>query len=548
MSTHAPAVETDLSAVPADADDAPSRHAAVRRTFAVISHPDAGKSTLTEALALLTGAVHRAGHVKGKAGRAGVVSDWQEMEQQRGISISSAVLQLDHRAHVLNLVDTPGHADFSEDTYRVLAAVDCAVMLVDAARGMERQTRKLFDVCKHRGLPVITVVNKWDRPGREALDLMDEVAQVTGMTPTPLTWPVGVAGDFRGVLRVGAEGDGAYTAYTRTPGGATAAIQEHLSADEALEREGETWTAAVEEAGLLTLENGEHDEEAFLAGRTTPVLFSAAVLNFGVDHLLDTLLDVAPSPGPRPDAEGTPRPLDTGFSGQVFKIQAGLDKAHRDRVALVRVCSGRFERGTPLTIARSGRTLTTKHAQHLQGGARTSIDESWPGDVVGLVGANGVEVGDTLHGRGAVEYPAIPSFAPEHFVVARPVDLSRSKQFHKGIAELDAEGVVQVLRSDLRGEQAPVLAAVGPLQLEVASHRMASDFSCPIRTETLSYSVARRTTPEWVAPLNSQRGTEVLQRRDGDLLAVFADQWRMNGVARELAGVVLEPLVADATA
>ncbi|MEJ5946228.1 peptide chain release factor 3 [Pseudokineococcus basanitobsidens] len=534
-----------LADLPADAPDAPSRHAAVRRTFAVISHPDAGKSTLTEALALHTGAVTRAGHVKGKAGRAGVVSDWQEMEQQRGISISSAVLQLDHRGRVLNLVDTPGHADFSEDTYRVLAAVDCAIMLVDASRGMERQTRKLFDVCKHRGLPVITVINKWDRPGREALDLMDEVAQVTGMTPTPLTWPVGVAGDFRGVVD---RRTGGYTRYTRTPGGATVAEQEHLSAEQALAREGETWTTAAEEAELLAVENGDHDEAAFLAGRTTPVLFAAAVLNFGVDHLLDTLLAHAPAPGPRPDAAGEPRPLDTGFSGQVFKIQSGTDRAHRDRVALVRVCSGRFERGTPLTVSRTGRTLTTKHAQHLQGAARTSIEESWPGDVVGLVGANGIEVGDTLHAQGAVTYPAIPSFAPEHFVVARPADLSRSKQFHKGIAELDAEGVVQVLRSDLRGEQAPVLAAVGPLQLEVASHRMAGDFSCPIRTEPLSYSVARRTTREHVRALTQQRGTEVLERRDGDLLAVFTDVWRMNGVVRELPDVVLEPLVADTTA
>ncbi|GAA2027863.1 peptide chain release factor 3 [Pseudokineococcus marinus] len=544
MSTSAPALAEPEAAIPADAPDAPSRHAAVRRTFAVISHPDAGKSTLTEALALHTGAVTRAGHVKGKAGRAGVVSDWQEMEQQRGISISSAVLQLDHHGHVLNLVDTPGHADFSEDTYRVLAAVDCAIMLVDAARGMERQTRKLFDVCKHRGLPVLTVINKWDRPGREALELMDEVAQVTGMTPTPLTWPVGVAGDFRGVVD---RRTGGYTRYTRTPGGATIAEQEHLSPEQALEREGETWTTAVEEAELLAVENGDHDEEGFLAGRTTPVLFAAAVLNFGVDHLLETLLEHAPAPGPRPDVAGAPRALDTGFSGQVFKIQSGTDRAHRDRVALVRVCSGHFERGTPLTVARTGRTLTTKHAQHLQGASRTSIEESWPGDVVGLVGAAGIEVGDTLHARGAVEYPPIPSFAPEHFVVARPADLSRSKQFHKGIAELDAEGVVQVLRSDLRGEQAPVLAAVGPLQLEVASHRMAGDFSCPIRTEPLSYSVARRTTREHVQALTQQRGTEVLERRDGDLLAVFTDVWRMNGVVRELPGVVLEPLVADTT-
>ncbi|HSU35433.1 MAG TPA: GTP-binding protein, partial [Propionibacteriaceae bacterium] len=322
-----------------------------RRSFAVISHPDAGKTTLTEALALHGGAINEAGHVKGKAGRRGVVSDWQEMERARGISISSAALQFEHQGHVINLVDTPGHSDFSEDTYRVMTAVDCAVMLIDAAKGMERQTRKLFEVCKARGLPVITVINKWDRPGLSALELMDEIETRTGMVPTPLTWPVGEAGDFRGVLD---RRTGGYITFVRTAGGATRAAQEYVDAPEASRREGLAWDTAVEEADLLTATGALHDDETFLAGASTPVLFTSAVLNFGIDQLLTVLLEHAPSPSPRPDNAAGRRPLEAPFSGQVFKIQAGMDRSHRDRVAFVRICSGQFERGMSVTNARTG--------------------------------------------------------------------------------------------------------------------------------------------------------------------------------------------------
>lgn len=540
MTTTAPPPGPQTSA-PAPAAQVIRTEAARRRTFAVISHPDAGKSTLTEAMALHAEAIGEAGHVNGKAGRRGVVSDWQAMEQDRGISISSASLQLHRDGVVLNLLDTPGHADFSEDTYRVLAAVDCAVMLVDAAKGMERQTRKLFDVCRHRGLPVITVVNKWDRPGKEALGLLDEIEGATGMRLTPVTWPVGVAGDFRGVID---RRSGDYVQFTRTAGGASRAPQTRISPDRAEAVAGEAWTTAVEETALLDAVEAHHSQADFLAGRTSPVVFAAAVLNFGVAQLLDVLTGLAPPPGPRPVLGGGDRDLAEAFSGQVFKVQSGMDPAHRDRLAFVRVCSGRFERGMSTTNARTGRPYSLRYAQQVFGSARHSVDEAWPGDVVGLVNASALQVGDTLYAGERVTFPPIPTFAPEHFAVARATDLGRAKQFQRGIAELASEGVVQVLRSDLRGEQAPVLAAVGPMQYEVAAHRMEHDFRAPITLEHLPYDVIRTTRREDVPTLGAERAVEVFWRTDGTPVAVFADKWRLAGVQRAHPDLRLDLLVA----
>jgi len=517
--------------------------AARRRTFAVISHPDAGKSTLTEALALHARVISEAGHIHGKSGRKSTVSDWMDIEKARGISISSAALQFPYHDAVVNLVDTPGHADFSEDTYRVLAAVDSAVMLVDAAKGMEPQTLKLFEVCRHRGIPVITVINKWDRPGLDALALMDQVREKTGLEPTPLTWPVGVAGEFRGVLD---RRTGEFVKFTRTAGGATIAAEQVLPAATALAEQGADWSTAVEESDLLSATGADHDQKSFLGHRTTPVLFGSAVLNFGVRQLLDLLLEISPAPGPREDESGKPREIDTSFSGFVFKVQAGMDSAHRDRLAYVRVCSGVFERGMVVTHAPTGKPFATKYAQQVFGRDRSTVDVAYPGDVVGLVNATSLRVGDSLFVEEHVAYPAIPSFAPEHFVVARSDDSGRYKQFRRGIEQLEQEGVVQVLRSDLRGDQAPVLAAVGPMQFEVAQHRMAGEMGAPVTLDRLSYRLARRTTREWVAELDRQSGVEVLQRGNGEWLALFADPWRLGRTQRDFPEAVLEPLVAAA--
>jgi peptide chain release factor 3 len=516
--------------------------AARRRTFAVISHPDAGKSTLTEALALHAHVISQAGAVHGKANRRGTVSDWMDMERDRGISITSAALQFAYRDAVINLLDTPGHADFSEDTYRVLSAVDAAVMLLDAAKGLEPQTLKLFEVCRHRGIPVITVVNKWDRPGRDALALMDQIADRTGLRPTPLTWPVGVSGDFRGVLDRRTD---EFIRFTRTAGGATIAPEEHLDPATAALGEGDAWSDAVEEHQLLTADGADHDQEAFLAGETTPVLFASAVQNFGVGQLLNVLLELAPPPTARPAVGGDPRALDSSFSAFVFKVQAGMNAAHRDRIAFARVCSGVFDRGMVATHEPTGRPFATKYAQAVFGRERTTLDTAYPGDVIGLVNAAALGIGDTLYVEDPVRFPPIPSFAPEHFTVARAEDSGRYKQFRRGITQLEQEGVVQVLRSDRRGDQAPVLAAVGPMQFEVATHRMRHEFGAPIRLEPLDYTLARRTRHEDVALLDRQRGIEVLTRGDGVLLALFPDRWRLQFVQRDHADVVLEPLVAD---
>ena len=532
---------TALSAPHSPQDRAVLREAGRRRTFAVISHPDAGKSTLTEALALHAQVIGEAGAVHGKAGRKGTVSDWMTMERARGISITSAALQFAYDGHVVNLVDTPGHADFSEDTYRVLSAVDAAVMLIDAAKGLEPQTLKLFKVCRYRGIPVITVVNKWDRPGRDALALLDEIESRIGLRPTPLTWPVGISGDFRGVLE---RSSGDYIRYQRTAGGATRAPEERLRPDAAAAAEGEAWTTALEEHELLQADGADHDEESFLAGQSTPVLFASAVLNFGVAQLLRTLVEVAPAPSVTLDVKDRPREVDADFSAFVFKVQAGMDAAHRDRLAYARVCSGVFRRGMVVVHDATGRPFATKYAQAVFGRERSVVDTAYPGDIVGLVNAGALRPGDTIYEGQPVTYPPIASFAPEHFASVRTLDTGRHKQVRRGIEQLDQEGVVQVLRSDLRGDQAPVLAAVGPMQFEVVAHRMEAEFNAPVVLEPLSYSMARRTRAEDVGELSGISGVEVMTRSDGAVLALFPDKWRVQSVQRTHPDVLLEPLVA----
>ncbi|PRZ04202.1 peptide chain release factor 3 [Isoptericola sp. CG 20/1183] len=514
--------------------------AARRRSIAVISHPDAGKSTLTEALALHARAIDEAGAVHGKGNRSGVVSDWLEMEQKRGISITSAALQFVYRDVVINLLDTPGHADFSEDTYRVLTAVDAAVMLLDSAKGLEPQTLKLFEVCRRRGVPVITFVNKWDRPGREVLDLCDELEERIGLRPTPVTWPVGEAGRFLGLLD---RQDGHVTRYRRTPGGASLAEEETLDASRAADELDDDYTEAVEGAQLLDAV----DVATFRSGETTPLLFGAALANIGVRQLLDAVVDLAPAPGARPTADGGDRPVEAPFSGFVFKMQAGMDPKHRDHVAYIRVCSGRFERGMNVTHEPSGRPFATKYALSVFGRERSTVEDAYPGDVVGLVNAGALAVGDTVHEPSGppVRFPPMPAFEPEHFAVARSSDPGRSKQFRKGMSQLEQEGVVQVLVSDLRGDASPVLAAVGPLQFEVAAFRMEHEFSAPMVLETLSLSVARYVDPAHAAAVAAYPGAEVARRRDGATLALLRDVWHARAFERGHPDIALDPLTPN---
>lgn len=534
-----------------------------RRTFAVIAHPDAGKSTLTEALALHAHVIAEAGAVHGKAGRKATVSDWMEMEKDRGISIASSALQFEYAPEghegepfMINLVDTPGHADFSEDTYRVLTAVDAAVMLIDAAKGLEPQTLKLFRVCKARGLPIITVINKWDRPGRTPLELVDEIVTEIGLQPTPLFWPVGDAGDFRGLARITDEGEAAeYIHFLRTAGGSTIAPEEHYTPEEALAKEDTAWETAAEEVELLAADGALHDQELFLDCITSPLIFASAMLNFGVHQILDTLCALAPAPAGRDSdpaaiaastsAIDDTRAIDAEFSGVIFKVQAGMDKNHRDSLAFMRIVSGEFDRGMQVTHAQSGRSFSTKYALTVFGRTRSTVDTAFPGDIVGLVNAGSLAPGDTIYAGRKVQFPPMPQFAPEHFRTLRAKSLGKYKQFRKALDQLAAEGVVQILRNDARGDAAPVMAAVGPMQFEVMMARMENEYNVETIAEPIPYSVARRTTPATAPLLAKQRGVEIFTRTDGELVALFGDKWKLAFIEKENPDFELFPMVAD---
>ena len=535
-----PSTSSPPAAAPAPTDSPIQAQAAIRRTFAIISHPDAGKTTLTEKFLLYAGKVAEAGQVKARGARRRVRADWMALEQQRGISITSSALQFTYRDHVLNLLDTPGHKDFSEDTYRVLAATDAAVMVLDGARGIEPQTLKLFEVCRQRRIPIVTFVNKYDRPAIAPLELLDQIETELDLVPTPVTWPVAVPGDLRGVVD---RRSGTYWRFTRTPRGATEAPEEQLDAATAAERDPDAWLVAAEELELLDAVGAAHDQKAFLAGDSTPVFFGSALTNFGVRLLMDAVVDLAPAPSARTDAGGVERNVSSPFSGFAFKIQANMDPAHRDRIAFVRVCSGRFERGMTVTHGRTGKPFSTKYAHQLLGADRETIDEAYPGDVIGLVNAADVRVGDTLFLGEPVSYPPIPSFAPEMFRRARTTDTGRFKQFRRGLEQLDEEGVVQVLRDDDVGDVEPVLAAVGEMQFQVAVHRLQEEFGAPVIITAAPWTVARRTDEASMAELRLLPGATVLRRADGTLLALFESTFYLQRIETERDHLLLEPVL-----
>lgn len=518
-----------------------AEQAARRRTFAIISHPDAGKTTLTEKFLLYSGQIAEAGSVKARSGRRSATSDWTELEQQRGISITSTALQFEYRDCVLNLLDTPGHRDFSEDTYRVLAATDAAIMVIDGSKGIEPQTLKLFEVCRQRELPILIFVNKCDRPGRPALELLDEIENTLQLLPTPMSWPVGVPGDLRGIVD---RSTNRFVRYDRTAHGAKESPEEIMSIDD-VDLETPGWLDAHEELELLDAVGGEIDIKGFLAGEVAPVFFGSALTNFGVRLLLDAVVDLSPSPAARPSEEGEPRPLDEPFSAFAFKVQANMDRQHRDRIAFVRVCSGRFERGMTVTHSRTGKPFATKYAHSMFGSDRETVDEAWPGDVVGLVNATDVRVGDTLFMGPPVRFPGIPSFAPELFRRVRVADTSRYKQFRRGLVQLDEEGVIQVLRDEQVGDVEPILAAVGQMQFEVAMHRLDGEFGAPAILTPAPFSVARRTDEESAAEVRRLPGATVMRRSDGALLALFENEYYLRRIESEKDHLTLERVLAE---
>ncbi len=521
----------------------PRAEASRRRTFAIISHPDAGKTTLTEKFLLYGGALTSgAGSVKAKGDRRSATSDWMELEQQRGISITSTVLQFPYRDNVLNLLDTPGHRDLSEDTYRVLAATDAAIMVLDGSKGIESQTRKLFEVCRDREIPIVTFINKWDRPGRDALELLDEIEEQLILEPVPISWPVGDGDRFRGLID---RQSGDFIRYTRTAGGSTEAPEELVSAERAEAEEGELWLEAQEAIELLDITERNFDAKRFESGELSPVFFGSALTNFGVRLILDAMVDLVPPPSPRVDRDGDPRPLEAPFSGIVFKVQANMDKAHRDRVAFLRVCSGQFDRGMVVTHEPTGRPFATKYAQSVSGQERETIEQAFPGDVVGLVNANDFRVGDAVYVDTAVQWPLVPAFAPAHFRIARTLDTSKAKQFRSGITQLDEEGVVQVLREPDVGDQAPILAAVGPLQFEVVQHRLENEFGAPVELVPCSWTTARITDTDSAEKLRGMSGVTVTARSDGELLALFESPYWLQRLEMDQPELTLTKLIAE---
>jgi peptide chain release factor 3 len=518
----------------------PSQQAGRRRTFAIISHPDAGKTTLTEKFLLYGGAVTEAGAVTARAGRRSTTSDWMELEKQRGISVSSTVVQFDYRGHTINLLDTPGHRDFSEDTYRVLAAADAAIMVLDVAKGIEPQTLKLFEVCRARRMPVLTFLNKCDQTGRDPLELLDEIENLIGLKPTPVTWPVGEPGDFRGVID---RRDGSFVEFTRSAHGATVASEASWSPAQALATHGSAWQQAEEACALFDAVGSDLNVPTFLAGETTPVFVGSALTNFGVRHLLDAVVDLAPAPTGRVDAAGEVRDLDAGFSGFVFKVQANMNRSHRDNMVFVRVCSGHFERGMPLIHQPTGRSFTTKYAMSLFGAERLTVDDAWPGDIIGLVNASNLRIGDSVHDGVPVVYPGIPVFAPELIANARPTDVTNQKRFRKGLEQMAAEGVIQILHRP-GGDATPILAAVGAMQFEVLVHRLEHEFGSPVHLDPPAARTVRRTDSATAAQLSSLGGVDVLERDDGTLLALFASPYRLQRLATENPEWLLDPIVS----
>jgi peptide chain release factor 3 len=502
-----------------------------RRTFAIISHPDAGKTTLTEKLLLYGGAIHLAGSVKARRAARHATSDWMKLEQERGISITSSVLQFEYLDHKVNLLDTPGHQDFSEDTYRTLVAADSAVMLLDNRKGVEEQTRKLFAVCHRRRTPIFVFVNKCDRAGEPPLKLLDDVESELGLHCYPVTWPIAEGGRLIGVydrltrqihLFDRDEHHGSRQARTRNAELGTEAAQELLG--------GEAHAALLDDIALLDAAGADFDRDAVLAGTLAPAFFGSALTNFGVEPFLRHFLEMAPPPGPRPSTEGMVDPLDAAFTGFVFKIQANMDPKHRDRIAFLRICSGRFESGLTVRNTRSGDTIRLAQPQQFMAQERTHVDEAWPGDVVGLHDRGSLRIGDTLSENGPIHIEEMPRFSPEHFARIMVRDPLRRKHLDKGLRQLSEEGAAQVFYATTHAGPEPLVGAVGRLQFEVLLHRLRHEYGVDARLENLPYGHARWVTGQRseIDRLGGTAGRSLVFDSRNRPLLLFESEWNMR--------------------
>ena len=513
-----------------------AREIARRRTFAIISHPDAGKTTLTEKLLLYGGAVHLAGAVKSKRASRHATSDWMALEKERGISISTSVLQFDYQNIHFNLLDTPGHNDFSEDTYRTLAAVDCAVMLIDCVKGVEPQTIKLFEVCRLRKIPIVTFINKLDRHGKAPLDLLDEIERILGIPTSPRMWPVGMGPSFRGVVdRTTKE----FFEFERAEVEGHRAEMTSGKMDEAAVRESigdQRFQEFVDEMALLDEAGNAFTQEAFLKGEVTPVFFGSAMTNFGVEPFLQRLIVLAPPPRARESSQGYIEPMSPTFSGFVFKIQANMDPNHRDRIAFLRICSGVFKRGMEVRHSRTGKKITLSRSLNFLAQERVAVEEAFAGDVVGLWDPGILRIGDALTtGKGDIEFPGIPRFSPEHFMRVRAKDPMKRKQLKKGLEELADEGAVLLLFERDEQDAEPILGTVGPLQFDVVSYRLQNEYSAEPRYDRLTYNYARWVEGADFKPEDFQGRGGVVLLRDIEKrpILLFETEWVMHRIVEK---------------
>ena len=468
-----------------------------RRTFAIISHPDAGKTTLTEKLLLYAGAIQIAGSVKARKASRHATSDWMEIEKQRGISVASSVMQMEYRDCVINLLDTPGHQDFSEDTYRVLTAVDAALMVIDAANGVEAQTLRLLEVCRARNTPIITFVNKMDREVREPLALLDEIESTLGMSAVPFTWPVGMGKRFHGVFDIRRDAMRVFRAGEDRIGGDE--VIQGLDNPETASRFAPEFEQARHDIELVKAAAPEFEQDAFLAAKQTPVFFGSAVNNFGVREVLDALVDHAPPPGEKAAMTRVVQAIEPKFSGVVFKIQANMDPAHRDRIAFVRICSGRFERGMRLKVCRTGKDLRAANVVSFLSQRREILEDAYPGDIIGIPNHGALQLGDTLTEGEDLQFTGLPFFAPELFHRVEVADPMRAKQLRKGLLQLGEEGAIQVFRP--HADNALLLGAVGQLQFEVVAHRLKTEYGVDARMAATKHRLARWVTADTDAEL-----------------------------------------------
>lgn len=521
-----------------------------RRTFAIISHPDAGKTTLTEKLLLYGGAIHLAGSVKSRKTQRHAVSDWMEIEKQRGISVTSSVLQFDYNGYRINILDTPGHQDFSEDTYRTLMAVDSAVMIIDVAKGVEAQTKKLFKVCKQRGIPIFTFINKLDRYGKSPIDLMEEIENVLGIRAYPMNWPIGIDGHYQGVynrqkaqIELFSE-DGSH--------GQNILASEVGNVDDPAfaEKIGEDIHQALcEDIELLDMAGEAFDFEKVCSGELTPMFFGSAMTNFGVQNFLEEYLRLAPAPAPREGSDGVIDPADEKFSAFIFKIQANMNPAHRDRLSFMRICSGKFERGMSVYHNRSGKMVKLAQPQQFLAQDRTIIEEAYPGDIVGLFDPGIFSIGDTLCSQGhKFSFADFPVFPPEQFARVQAKDTMKRKQFVKGITELTQEGAVQLFQQAGAGMESYIVGAVGSLQFEVLEYRLKNEYGVEILMQMQPYEVARwlegkeKVTPATLR--GADRGMFVYDSKERPVLLV-ANEWALGWIAQNNPEITLHTVPPD---